>query len=104
MSLSDRFSHIVLGMRRNLAATNAGGAGQIENPRGRELDLMLKRCAPLAGRMGFNLNLLAALSGMDKYGAHNYTPIYQELMARHRKRPVRLLEIGVGGYAGGPGG
>lgn len=104
MSFSDRLGQVVLGLRRNLEAANAGGAGRIANPRGRTLDLLLKRCAPVAGRMGCSLNLLAALCGTDKYGAHDYTPVYQELMSRHRGRPVRLLEIGVGGYEGGSGG
>lgn len=98
MSFSDRLIRIVLGLRRNL------GAGRIEDPRRRALDLTLKRCVPLAGRMGCNLNLLAALCGTDKYGVHDYTPVYQELMSRHRRQPVRLLEIGVGGYKGELGG
>lgn len=104
MSFCDRLSLIVLGLRRQLGADNSGGAVQTENARGRALDRMLKRCASLAGRVGCNLNLLAALCGTDKYGAHDYTPIYQELMSRLRGRPVRLLEIGVGGYHGGLGG
>lgn len=104
MSVSDRLSQIVLGLRRSVEAANATGTGRIENPRGRALDGMLKRCAPLAGRFRCKLNLLAALCGTDKYGAHDYTPVYHEVMSRHRGRPVRLLEIGVGGYQGGPGG
>jgi hypothetical protein len=105
MNFSDRLSHIVLGMRRQFNVDNPSGAGIAgEDPRGRGLDATLKRCALLAGRMGFNLNLLAALCGTDKYGAHDYTPVYHELMARSRRKPVRLLEIGVGGYQGGLGG
>lgn len=45
--------------------------------------------------------------GSDKYGAHLYTPIYHRLLAHLRETPVRLLEIGIGGYererAGGLG-
>jgi demethylmacrocin O-methyltransferase len=104
MNICDRLSLILLGLRRQLGADNSGGVIQIENSRGRALDLMLKRCASLAGRIGCNLNLLAALCGTDKYGAHDYTPIYQELMSRLRGQPVRLLEIGVGGFQGGLGG
>jgi demethylmacrocin O-methyltransferase len=104
MKFGDRLSQIVLGLRRNAGADNSLGSGQIHNPRGRELDQWLKRFAPLAGRLGGNLNLLAALCGTDKYGAHDYTPIYQELMSRRRQQPVRLLEIGVGGYRDGFGG
>ena len=105
MNFSAWLSHIVLGMRRQLGVDNPTGAGIAgEDPRGRALDATLKRCAPLAGRMGFNLNLLAALCGTDKYGAHDYTPVYHELMSRSCKEPVRLLEIGVGGFQGGLGG
>lgn len=105
MSFSSWLTPIVLGMRRQLGVDNASGAGiAAADARARSLDGMLKRWAPLAGRMGCHLNLLAALCGTDKYGAHDYTPVYHELMARSRRKPVRLLEIGVGGYQGGLGG
>jgi hypothetical protein len=105
MNFSDRLSRIVLGLRRQLGVDNPMGAGvATEEPRGRALDAMLKRLAPLAGWMGFNLNLLAALCGTDKYGAHDYTPVYHELMSRSRRKPIRLLEIGVGGFHGILGG
>jgi len=104
MNICDRLSLVVLGLRRNLGADNLVGSSPVENSRGRALDRMLKRCASLAGRIGCNLNLLAALCGTDKYGAHDYTPIYEELMSRFRGKPVCLLEIGVGGYQGGLGG
>jgi hypothetical protein len=41
---------------------------------------------------------LAIKHGTDKWGLHFYTPIYHSLFWRLRKRPMRLLEIGVGGY------
>ena len=34
----------------------------------------------------------------DKWGRHFYTPIYEQWFASLRYKPVRLLEIGVGGY------
>ncbi len=37
--------------------------------------------------------------GSDKYGGHLYTPIYNRLFAHRREEPLKLLEIGVGGYA-----
>lgn len=83
---------------------NSDGVIRVGDSRGRALDRLLKRCAPLAGRIGGNLNLLAALCGTDKYGVHHYTPTYQELMSRFRSKPIRLLEIGVGGFQGGLGG
>jgi hypothetical protein len=44
------------------------------------------------------LTRLAIRHGTDKWGPHFYTPIYHELLAPLRDRPVKLLEIGVGGY------
>jgi hypothetical protein len=43
------------------------------------------------------LTRLAIKYGTDKWGAHFYTPLYHELFSQLRERPVRLLEIGVGG-------
>lgn len=45
------------------------------------------------------LSLIAAQHGTDKWGIHFYTPTYHELLCHLRDRPVRLLEIGIGGYA-----
>lgn len=45
------------------------------------------------------LSRLAIRHGSDKFGGHLYTPIYHKLFQHLRDRPVRLLEIGVGGYA-----
>ena len=44
------------------------------------------------------LTALAIRHGTDKWGAHFYTPIYHATFAHLRHKPVRLLEIGVGGY------
>lgn len=44
------------------------------------------------------LTRLAIRHGTDKFGFHDYTPRYHKLFARFRDRPLRLLEIGVGGY------
>ena len=89
--MSGRLGRLVLTLRRNLGA-------------GTPLDRLFKRSAPLAGRLGAGLDLLAALCGTDKFGEHEYTPVYRELMRAARRRPVRLLEIGVGGFADAPGG
>jgi len=45
------------------------------------------------------LTRLAIRHGTDKWGPHFYTPIYNALFAHLRERSLRLLEIGVGGYA-----
>ncbi|MFN3525702.1 MAG: class I SAM-dependent methyltransferase, partial [Paracoccus sp. (in: a-proteobacteria)] len=44
------------------------------------------------------LTRLAILHGTDKFGMHDYTPVYHAHFAALRDRPLRLLEIGVGGY------
>lgn len=45
--------------------------------------------------------------GSDKYGAHLYTPFYHKIFSHLREAPIKLLEIGIGGYnaerAGGLG-
>jgi hypothetical protein len=53
------------------------------------------------------LTRAAIRAGSDKYGGHLYTPIYHRLFAPLREMPLKVLEIGVGGYeaeqAGGLG-
>jgi tetratricopeptide (TPR) repeat protein len=44
------------------------------------------------------LTRLAIKHGTDKWGLHFYTPIYHDLFCDLRNQPIRLLEIGVGGY------
>jgi hypothetical protein len=44
------------------------------------------------------LTRLAIKHGTDKWGPHFYTPLYHALFSPLRDRPIRLLEIGVGGY------
>ncbi len=43
------------------------------------------------------LSRLAVRNGGDKFGAHLYTPIYHKMFRKLRDKPIRLLEIGVGG-------
>ncbi|HJW30670.1 MAG TPA: class I SAM-dependent methyltransferase, partial [Saprospiraceae bacterium] len=45
-----------------------------------------------------DLTSLAKIYKTDKWGAHAYTPIYDKWFRDLRHRPVRLLEIGVGGF------
>lgn len=51
------------------------------------------------------LSRLAVRNGGDKFGAHLYTPVYHRKFRKLRDKPIRLLEIGVGGqrdpHAGG---
>jgi hypothetical protein len=47
---------------------------------------------------GGNLDRLARIHGTDKLGLHSYTPHYATHFRALRFKPVRLLEIGIGGY------
>jgi len=49
-------------------------------------------------RWGRDLPALAAYFDTDKWGEHWYAQHYQTHFAPLRKKPLRLLEIGVGGY------
>src|SRR5271170_1429148 len=48
---------------------------------------------------GSNLNKLALIYGTDKSGEHFYTQHYVRYFAPLRKKPLTILEIGVGGYS-----
>ena len=43
------------------------------------------------------LTRLAIKHGTDKWGPRFYSPLYHKLFSQLRDRPIRLLEIGVGG-------
>ena len=45
------------------------------------------------------LRELAIAMGTDKQGAHAYADIYEHHLGHLRARPIRLLEIGIGGFA-----
>lgn len=89
--MAGRLTRLVLNLRRNIGP-------------GTPLDRHLQRAGRLAGWLGAGLDLLAALYGTDKFGEHEYTPVYEALMRASRRKPVRLLEVGVGGYEGQLGG
>lgn len=44
------------------------------------------------------LTCLAVKYGSDKFGSHLYTPVYHQLFQHMRDKPLRMLEIGIGGY------
>jgi Flp pilus assembly protein TadD len=44
------------------------------------------------------LSRLAILQGTDKFGYHDYTPNYHQMLKHLRDEPIRLLELGVGGF------
>ena len=45
-----------------------------------------------------NLQRIAELHGTDKVFGHNYIEVYEKHFHAFRRKPVTLLEIGVGGY------
>ncbi len=46
-----------------------------------------------------DLTALALIFKTDKWGRHFYTPVYHLWFRDLRYKPIRLLEIGIGGYA-----
>ncbi|MFP5277782.1 MAG: class I SAM-dependent methyltransferase [Acidobacteriota bacterium] len=58
----------------------------------------LRDLARTAGRCS-NLTAVASVYGTDKWGTHFYTKHYQRYFSAWRKRNLRILEIGVGGYS-----
>ena len=65
------------------------------------LNTRFRRTQYLISRVFFgrNLDVLAVVNDTDKNTGHNYTQHYQRLLAPYRRKPVRLLEIGIGGYS-----
>lgn len=49
--------------------------------------------------MSRDLSKLATHFGTDKWGNHKYTPHYQHHLGHLRDAPIKLLEIGIGGYS-----
>lgn len=48
--------------------------------------------------IGSNLRALATVYNSDKWGTHEYAARYEAMFARIRRRPINVLEIGIGGY------
>jgi hypothetical protein len=65
-----------------------------------KLRLLAKAC----GLLGIGMKVLAVLSLTDKFGDHNYIEQYAHHFKKFRRKPIVLLEIGVGGYAHDKGG
>ncbi len=47
---------------------------------------------------GRNLRALAVMNATDKWGSHWYATHYEQHFARFRRKPIKLIEIGIGGY------
>jgi hypothetical protein len=100
-----RFPIADLIMKLRLARRALPGDPQFPNdPAAQALDRSLKRWLPAAALCRAGMDTLAALAGTDKYGQHSYTPVYEEIARPLRRRPVTLLEVGVGGYSRWSGG
>jgi len=74
--VSGRLGRLVLSLRRNLGA-------------GTSLERLCKRCAPLAGRLGAGLDLLAALSWVADFSVGCYC---EDESRCHRSVLRELLE------------
>ena len=66
-------------IRRERRAIPDAFPGFAQDPVALATDRRFKGWAPLAGRFGAGLDLIAALCGTDKYGLHQYTPVYEAL-------------------------
>jgi hypothetical protein len=64
----------------------------------RRVALLQQVVEPLSFLVRRDLTKLATLSGTDKWGAHWYASHYARHFQHLRKRPITLLEIGIGGY------
>lgn len=73
---------------RRLRRLDPGAARRDRERAARESDLSRR-----------TLTELAQLFSTDKWGAHRYTPHYEQLLGPFKRRSFALLEIGVGGYA-----
>ncbi|RPF24900.1 class I SAM-dependent methyltransferase [Streptomyces sp. TLI_185] len=61
----------------------------------RAVDVVIRAATPHSGDLG----QLAARYASDKWGLwHWFTPLYEHHFARLRYQPVRVLELGIGGY------
>jgi demethylmacrocin O-methyltransferase len=101
---ADRLARMAYDWRSRVRALPDTNPDYERDPVALRADRFLKRCIPIAGTLGLKLDLLAALSGTDKFGIHEYTPVYEEIMRSHRSKAISLLEMGVGGYKSMRGG
>lgn len=62
--------------------------------------LHLRRIQHIVFRLifGTNLKALAAIYGSDKWGSHWYAQHYERHLSSLRRKKLKILEIGIGGY------
>jgi hypothetical protein len=71
------------------------------------IDTVLKENKSFAGKVLFSLirllyshdlRILSVLYKTDKWGDHSYAQHYNKHLSKYRRKKIRLLEIGIGGY------
>lgn len=97
-------ARMIVKRRIQAGAPPAGNLHYETDPIATRTDRGFKRWVALAGLLHLDLDVIAALAGTDKFGMHEYTPVYGALMRRFRGRSISLLELGVGGYTLASGG
>jgi hypothetical protein len=65
---------------------------------GAKLRIFYILCAAKSRFFAGSLTALANIHGSDKWGGHWYTPHYERHFKNLRKKKLKILEIGVGGY------
>ena len=77
--------------------------GRLGSERCAGLKRMVRKARPFCGifvrlLFGRNLSMLARIWGTDKVGSHNYIVHYQKFFQPLRRKRLKILEIGIGGY------
>ena len=83
---------ILRSLRGQLTAERRRKLRRFVNTRFRGLETVASRL------IGSNLGLLSMINGSDKNTGHQYTQHYARHFAAYRNKPVKLLEIGIGGF------
>jgi hypothetical protein len=59
---------------------------------------LMRLAAPVLSVLPLSASTVLRLSGSDKDVGHHYGDTYQRLFRPYKYRPIKLLEIGIGGY------
>ena len=61
-------------------------------------DVVIRVQRGVAPMFRHSLRMLALIYWTDKGGSHSYIPLYEQHLRPLRRKPITLLEIGIGGY------